>query len=65
MAEKEKKLMEDEIKILKASELVKMFKDAILIYGDRPVFVKINGHNYLINDMEFAVNGDRYTLYLK
>lgn len=57
--------MADEIKTLKADELVKMLKDAILIYGDRPVFVEINGHNYLINDMEFTVNGDRYTLYLK
>lgn len=45
-------------------KLIDMLKDAISICGDRPVFVEINGKRYLINDLEFTMNGASYTLIL-
>lgn len=55
----------DDIKIATALELIAMLQKAVDIYGDRPVKVNVNNHNYIVNDLEFTDKGNVYTLVYK
>ena len=56
--------MEDLEKVIMSDELIEMLKTAVDSYGNRPVFVEINGHRYIINDLSFTACGRDYTLIL-
>lgn len=55
----------DDIKIATALELISMLQKAVDTYGDRPVKVNVNNHNYIVNDLEFTDKGNVYTLVYK
>lgn len=54
----------EELKTLSSDELIKMLTTAVQAYGNRPVFVEINDHRYMINDLIFAANGKDFKLIL-
>ena len=47
-----------------SEDLIKMLSDATNTYGNRPVFVIVNGQRYIINDLELTANGSDYILIL-
>ena len=47
-----------------SDKLAEMLQTATEYYGNRPVFVEINGHRYTINDISFTAHGKDYTLVL-
>ena len=51
-------------RIMTSDKLVEMLNTAIDSYGNRPVFVEINGHRYIINDLSFTSHGKDFTLIL-
>lgn len=55
---------ENTLSTISSDQLIKMLQDAVSVYGNRLVFVEINGHRYIINDMEFSVNGESYNILL-
>lgn len=56
--------MEDLEKVIMSDELIEMLKTATEHYGNRPVFVEINGKRYTVNDISFTAHGRDYTLIL-
>lgn len=51
-------------KVMTSDKLVEMLDAAMDTYGNRPVFVEINGHKYIINDLSFTSHGKDFTLIL-
>ena len=44
-------------------DLVMMLEKAKAAYGNRPVFVEINGKPYLINDLKLTATGQTFVLF--
>lgn len=51
-------------RVMTSDKLVEMLKTAIESYGNRPMFVEINGRRYIINDLSFTAHGKDFTLIL-
>lgn len=49
---------------ISSKDLIKILSDATNTYGDRPVWVIVNGQRYIINDLELTANGNDYKLIL-
>ena len=56
--------MEDKENVIMSDKLAEMLQTATEYYGNRPVFVEINGHRYTINDISYTAHGKDYTLVL-
>ncbi|MBQ8218555.1 MAG: hypothetical protein IJZ79_02295 [Bacilli bacterium] len=49
---------------INSTQLIELLTTATTAYGDRPVFVEVNGHRYIVNDLEFSAKGNTYNLVL-